>query len=59
MRQRKPLTAVESKNIISTVQSGKLSVIGYRAGYTSKKVGVIKILNEIVTGEVYLDVLKN
>ena len=49
---RKPLTALESKNHILTVKFEKLSII------SSKGVGVIRILNEIMTKKVYLDILK-
>ena len=51
---RKPLTALENKNLIPTVKSGKLSAM-----VSSKRVGVIRILDEIMTKEVYFDILKN
>ena len=54
----KPLTALENKNLIPTVKLGKLSVMIWGC-ISSKGVGVIRILNEIMTKEVYLDILKN
>ena len=48
----KPLTGLEDKNLIPRVKFGKLSVMVW--GCTSSKgVGVIGILNEIMTKEVY------
>ena len=55
---RKPLTAVEKKNLIPTVKFGKLSVMKWGC-ISSKGVGVIRILDEIMTKEVYVDILKN
>lgn len=55
---RKPLTALENKNLIPTVKFGKLSVMVWGC-ISSKGVGVIRILDEIMTKEVYLDILKN
>ena len=55
---RKPLTALENRNLMPTVKFGKLSVILWGC-ITSKGVDVIKILNEIMTKEGYLDILKN
>ena len=55
---RKSLTAVENKNCIPTVKFGELSVM-VRVYTSSKGVGVIRILAEIMTKEVYLDILKN
>ena len=52
---RKPLTALENKNLIPTVKFGKLSVMVWGC-ISSKGVGVIRILNEIMTKEVYLDI---
>ena len=55
---RKPLTALENKNLIPAVKYGKLSVMVW--GYiSSKEVDVIRILDEIMTKEVYLDILNN
>ena len=55
---RKPLTALENNNLIPTVKFGKLSVMAWGC-ISSKGVGVIRILDEIMTKEVYLDILKN
>lgn len=55
---RKPLTALDKKNIIPTVKFGKLSVMAW-ACISCRGVGEIKILDEIMTKEVYLDILKN
>ena len=55
---RKPLIALENKNFIPTVKFRKLSVMVWVC-VSSKGVGVIKILDEIMTKEVYLDILKN
>ena len=53
-----PLTALENRNLISTVKLGKHSVIVW--GYiSSNEVGVIRILDERMTKGVYLDILKN
>ena len=50
--------ALENKNLVPAVKFGKLSVLVW--GYIfSKGVGVIRILNEIMTKKVYLDILKN
>ena len=45
----KLLTALENKNLIPIVKLGK----------SSKGVGVISIVDEIMTKEVYFDILKN
>ena len=50
---RKPLTALENKNIISTVKFGRPSVMVCIC-IPNKGVGLIKILNELMTNEVYL-----
>ena len=55
---RKPVTALENKNLIPTVKSGRLMVLVWGC-ISSKGVGVIRILDEIMTKEVYLDILKN
>ena len=47
----KPLIALENKNLILTVKFGKLSVM-ICGSISSKKVGVIRILDEIMTKEV-------
>ena len=49
---RKPLTALENKNL------AKLSVMVWDC-ISSKGVCVIRILDEMLTKEVYLDILKN
>ena len=54
----KPLTAVENKNLIPTAKFGKLSVMVWGC-ISNKGVDVIRILNEIMAKEVYLDILKN
>ena len=46
------LTALENKSLIYTVKFGKLSVM------VCKGVGVIRILDEIMTKEVYLDIFE-
>lgn len=55
---RKPLTALQNKNIIPTVKFGKLSVMVWGC-ISCRGVGEIKIIPEIMTKEVYLDILKN
>ena len=57
---RKPLTALENKNLIPTVKFGKLSIMIWGC-IISKGVSVIKILNEIIIRKIniYLDILKN
>ena len=55
---RKSLTAWENKNLIPTVKFEKLSVMIWGC-ISSKGVGVIRFLDEIMTKEVYLDILKN
>ena len=52
---REELTALENKNRIPTVKFGKLSVMIWGC-ISSKGVGVIRILDEITTKEVYLDI---
>ena len=48
---RKPLTALENKNLIPAVKFGRLFVIIW--GYIpSKQVGVVRILEEIMTKEI-------
>ena len=54
----KPLTALEHKNLIPTIKFGKLSVMVWGC-ISSKGVGVISILDDIMTKEVYFDILKN
>ena len=56
---RKPLTALKfSKNLIPTVKVGKLSAMVW--GYISSKgVGVIRSLDEIMTKKLYPDISKN
>ena len=55
---RKPLTALENNNLIPTVEFGKLSVMVWDC-ISSKGVGVIRILDEIMDKKVYFDILKN
>ena len=55
---RKPLTTQENKNLMPTVKFGKLSVMLWCC-ITSKGVGVIRFLNEIMTKDEYLDISKN
>ena len=55
---RKPLTALENKNLIRTVKFGKLSVMVWGC-ISSKGVGAIRILDKIMAKGVYLDILKN
>ena len=55
---RKPLTALENKNLIPTVKFGKLSIM-IRGSISDKGVGIIRTLDEIMIKEVYLDILKN
>lgn len=55
---RKPLTALQNNNIIPTVKFGKLSVTVWGC-ISSKGVGEIRILEDIMTKEVYLDILGN
>ena len=43
---RKPLTALENKNLIPTVKFGKLSVMVWDC-ISSKGVGIIRLLDEI------------
>ena len=52
---RKSLTALENKILIPTVKFGKLSVMVWGCK-SRKEVGVIRILDEIMTEEVYLDI---
>ena len=52
---RKPLTALENKNLIPTVEFEKLSVMIWGC-ISNKGVGIIRILDEIMTEEVYLDI---
>ena len=54
---RKPLTALENKNLIPTVKFEKLTVMVWGC-ISSKGVGVNRILDERMTKEVYLDILK-
>lgn len=54
---RKPLTTLKNKNIIPTVKYGKLSVLVWGC-ISSKKVGETKIITDIMTKEVYMDILK-
>ena len=54
----KPLTALQNKNRITTAKFGKLSVMIW-GRMSSKGVGVIRILDEVITKEVFLDILKN
>ena len=54
---REPHTALENKNFIPTVKCGKLSVVVWGCIF-SKGFGAIRILDEIITKEVYLDILK-
>ena len=56
--RHKPLTALENKNLIPTVKFGKLSVMVWGC-ISSKGVGVIRILDEIMTKDVYPDILQN
>ena len=53
----KPLTALENENRIPTVKFGKLCVMLWGC-ISSKGVCVISILDEMMTKEVYLDILK-
>ena len=55
---RKTLTALENKNLIPTIQFGKLSVMAWGC-ISSKEVGIIRILNEIMTKDGYFDIFKN
>lgn len=55
---RKPLTALENKNIIPTVKFGKLSVMVWGC-ISAKGVGVLKIIEDNMTKEMYLGILKN
>nr|AAA88882.1 Tc1-like transposase [Drosophila virilis]CAA89219.1 Tc1-like transposase [Drosophila virilis] len=55
---RKPNTALEQKNIIPTVKFGKLSVMVWGC-ISSKGVGELRIFNDVMTKEFYLDILKN
>ena len=57
----KSLAALENKNVLSkmlTVKFGKLSIMVGDCIF-SKRVGVITIMNEIMTEKVYLDILKS
>jgi len=54
---RKPNTALKQKNIIPTVKFGKLSVMVWGC-ISSKGVGELRIFNDIMTKEFYLDILK-
>ena len=54
----KPLTALENKNLIPTVKFEKLSVMVCGC-ISSKGFNVIWILDEIMTKEVYRDMLIN
>jgi len=54
---RKPLEALNSKHIIPTIKFGKLSVMVW--GYISSKgVGELKFIEENMTKEIYLDILR-
>ena len=53
-----PLIALENKNRKPIVKFRKLSVMVWGC-ISSKGVGVIRILDEIMAKEVYLDILKN
>ena len=55
---RKPLTALENKILNPTVKLEKLSIMVW-GRISSKGVGVIRILDEIMTKEVYFDIFKN
>lgn len=55
---RKPKSALQQKNIIPTVKFGKLSVMVWGC-ISSKGVGELRIFNERMTKEYYLDILKN
>ena len=55
---RQDKTTVENKNLIPTVKFGKLSLLVWGCIY-SKGVDIIRILDEIMTKEVYRDNLKN
>ena len=49
---RKALSALANKNLIPTVKFGKLCIMVWG-------VGVISILDDIITKKVYLDIFKN
>ena len=51
-----PLTVIEYINLICTVKFGKPSVMLWGC-ISSKAVGIITVLDEIMTKEVYLDIL--
>ena len=53
---RKPLIALENKNLVPAVKFEKLSVMVWGC-ISSKGVGVIRILDEIMTKKIYLDIL--
>ena len=55
---RKPLTALENKYLIPTVKFGELFVMVWCC-ISTKVVGVIRILDEIMTKEVCLGISKN
>lgn len=55
---RKPLTALQNKNIIPTVKFGKLSVMVWGC-ICSKGVGEIRIIEDNMTKETYLDILRS
>ena len=55
---RRPQTALENKNLIPTVNFGKLSVMIWSC-ISSKGVGVIRSLDEIMTKKLYPDISKN
>ena len=52
------MTALENKNLIPLVKFGKLSIMVWGCIF-SKGVVEIKILDEIMTKEVYLGIFKN
>ena len=52
------MTALENKNLILTIKFEKLSLMVWNC-ISSKGIGVIRNLDEIMTKEVYLDILTN